>query len=78
MRANRTREVTEAVRDRIRSGQYRPGARIPSQSEMCDEFGVSGRTIGAAIADLRERGYVWTLPHKGTYARPSDDWREQS
>jgi DNA-binding GntR family transcriptional regulator len=72
---NKCQEITETIRGRITSGEYTPGRRIPSQSEMADEFGVSERTVAFAIAALRENGYVWTLPHKGSYARPRDHWR---
>lgn len=73
--SSRIDEVTQTLRDRIRRGEYRPRTRIPSQAEMCEEFGVSGRTIAAVIAGLRDDGYVWTLPHKGSYTRPSVDWQ---
>jgi GntR family transcriptional regulator len=68
--------VIEIVRDRITRGEFRPRRRIPSQSEMAEEFGVSGHAVWRAIAHLRERGYVWTLPNKGTYARPPEDWKD--
>lgn len=71
-----TRRVTATVRDRIRGGVYHPRGRIPSQAEMAEEFGVSGRTVALAIATLRSRGYLWTLPHKGSFVRPSDDWTD--
>lgn len=67
-------QITETIRDRITRGEYPPDRRIPSQSEMADEFGVSGRTISLAIAELRRHGYVWTLPHKGSYTRPPRHW----
>lgn len=69
-------DIVATLRDRIRSGEYRAGARIPSQAEMAEEFGVSGRTIALVIAELRDHGYLWTLPHKGSYARPRAHWRE--
>jgi hypothetical protein len=34
------------------------------------------RTIAVAIAELRGRGYLWTLPHKGSYTRPPEHWPE--
>lgn len=71
-----TQNVTSIVRDRIRNGEYRAGRRIPSQAEMATEFGVSGRTIASAIAELRDLGYLWTLPHKGSYTRPAEHWLE--
>jgi DNA-binding GntR family transcriptional regulator len=56
------------------SGEYQPGRRIPSQSEMADELGVPSRVVGLAIADLRESGYLSTLPHKGSYTLPAECW----
>jgi DNA-binding GntR family transcriptional regulator len=67
--------IADIIRERITSGQLKPRRRIPSQSEMAEEFAVSGRTIALAIASLREHNYVWTLAHKGSYARPQEDWR---
>jgi DNA-binding GntR family transcriptional regulator len=70
----RHEQIAEIIRERITSGELPPRRRIPSQSEMADEFDVSARTIAHAIASLRERNYLWTLPHKGSYARPPEDW----
>lgn len=68
-------KVTELLRERFECGDFAPRRRIPSQAEMAEEFGVSGRTISLVIACLRDQGYLWTLPHKGSYARPRKDWR---
>ena len=68
-------KVVELLRDRFERGEFAARRRIPSQAEMAEEFGVSGRTIARAIAHLRDQGYLWTLPHKGSYARPRKDWR---
>ena len=76
MSSEKAQQVLGTIRDRIHSGQYKPRRRIPSQSEMTEEFSVSGRTIAYVIGELRETGYVWTLPHKGSYARPREDWRD--
>jgi DNA-binding transcriptional MocR family regulator len=62
----------EAIRKRILSGEYQSSRRIPSQAELATEFAVPGRTIAVAIAELRGRGYLWTLPHKAaTPAHPN-------
>jgi DNA-binding GntR family transcriptional regulator len=34
---------------------------------MAEDYGVAIGTIRRAVRDLRERGIVVTLPHKGTY-----------
>lgn len=71
-----TEEITATIRDRIRSGDYRPNHRVPSQSEMAEEFGVSDRIIIRIVADLREQGYLLTLPHKGSYVLPRERWKD--
>jgi DNA-binding FadR family transcriptional regulator len=68
-------KVTELVRDRFESGEFVARRRIPSQAEMAEEFGVSRRLIAAVVRRLRDESYLWTLPHKGSYARPREDWR---
>jgi DNA-binding FadR family transcriptional regulator len=67
--------VADVIRDRITRGEFQTRRRIPSQSEMAEEFGVSGNAVWRAIACLRAQGYVWTLPNKGSYARPPEDWK---
>jgi DNA-binding FadR family transcriptional regulator len=74
--SERRTEIVAAVRGRIRGGVYLPGARIPSQSEMADEFGIAERMVGFVIAELREQGYLLTLPHKGSYVQPSEHWAD--
>lgn len=70
----RRQDVVETIRNRILSGEYRPGGRIPSQAELAGEFRVASRTIRVAIADLCGQGYVWTLPRKGTYVHTPGHW----
>ena len=68
--------ITTIVRERIRDGEYQPNRRVPSQAELAEEFHVSGRIIARAVADLRDRGYLWTLPHKGSYAGAHEHWQD--
>jgi DNA-binding GntR family transcriptional regulator len=68
-------QVAQIMRERIEKGEWKPRRRIPSQGELATEFRVSAHVVARAAAFLRSRGYLWTLPHKGSYARPSEDWR---
>jgi DNA-binding GntR family transcriptional regulator len=72
--ATQYRRIAEVLRRRIIAGEWRPRRRIPSQQALAAELGVSANTVSRAVACLRNDGYVWTLPHKGSYARPSEDW----
>lgn len=52
--------ITLAVelRSRIRSGVLRVGEPIPSESELCREFGSSRGPVRQALAALREEGLI--------------------
>lgn len=53
-RGQRThREVADALRERIRSGELRPGQRMPTQAGLAEEFGVERGTIREALAILK-------------------------
>ena len=55
---------------RIAAGELPPGAMLRGERAMAEEYGVSVSTVRRAVRDLRERGLVVTLPHKGTYVAP--------
>lgn len=55
-------KVADDLRDRIRTGTYPPGTRIPSRTQLCSEFDVSDIVIGRAMMLLRAEGLVESLP----------------
>jgi GntR family transcriptional regulator len=59
--------VADDVERRIASGEYAPGSMLPGERAMAEEQGVAIGTVRRAVAELRERGIVVTLPHKGTF-----------
>lgn len=60
-------KVADHLEARIRSGDLRPGARLPGERDLALDYGVSIGTVRRATDVLRERGAVVTLPAKGTY-----------
>jgi GntR family transcriptional repressor for pyruvate dehydrogenase complex len=53
-------QVVARLEQRIRSGEIVPGDRLPSERELCAEFGVSRAVLREAIARLKSDGYVET------------------
>lgn len=61
------RRIFETVRQRIQTGDFRPGDRIPSDSELVREFGASRPTVAKALQELERAGFVRRKTGSGTY-----------
>jgi DNA-binding GntR family transcriptional regulator len=61
------RQVADILRRRITSGKYKADTRIPTESELVDEFEVARSTARRAVGVLREEGLVYTVPNRGSY-----------
>ncbi|MEU7595988.1 winged helix-turn-helix domain-containing protein [Streptomyces sp. NPDC039022] len=63
----RWRQVARVIRERIEDGVYQPGARVPSVTEMLDEFGISTSTGQKVHRGLRAEGLIYTEPGVGSF-----------
>ncbi|MCF6277247.1 MAG: GntR family transcriptional regulator [Anaerolineales bacterium] len=71
MRVIRSKPISEQVntilRERIRNTTYAPGRRLPSESELSGEFGVSRATVRTVLAKLAVEGLILRKQGDGTY-----------
>jgi GntR family transcriptional regulator len=61
--------VKSMLRSRILSGEIGTGQQLPTQAELCREFGVSRITITRALNDLEMEGLVERRQGVGTFVR---------
>lgn len=64
------RQIAAWVIERIENGELQPDRPIPSEKTLMQEFeGVARTTVRRAVNYLREQGYVYTVPQRGTYVK---------
>ncbi len=69
-------QVFEVLSRDIHAGRYQPGQKLPSEAALVNRFGVSRITVGRAVHDLQERGYVERFAGSGTYvSKPAKESR---
>lgn len=70
----RWRQLMEVLRKRILDGTYLPRTKIPSFTQLTQEFGVGMNTVRHAITDLEAQGYVLPVSSLGTFVRAQEEW----
>ena len=63
--------ILDALRESVISGEYREGARLPSETDLVRRFGVSRMTIVKAFKELQQQGLVVRRPGSGTFVAPN-------
>lgn len=61
-------QIKETLKGQILNGEYAPYQRMPSESELMANFGVSRITVRQALRDLHSEGLIFTSQGKGTFA----------
>ena len=71
-REKRFKQVVHFVEDRIRSGEYRIGDRIPSVNAWGIRFGLSRSSVFLAMDELKSRGLIQAEPSVGYFVASSE------
>lgn len=60
-------QIEQKLAERIASGSLRPGAQLPPEHALAEDFGVNRHTVRQAIAGLSARGLVRVAHGRGTF-----------
>lgn len=60
-------QLESVLKQRMQGGDYAVGDRIPTEPELCEEFGVSRITVRRAIQDLVDEGLLKKIRGRGTF-----------
>ncbi|OKI64373.1 GntR family transcriptional regulator [Micromonospora sp. CB01531] len=63
------RQLADLLRNLITSGDLAPGASLPSELRLAQEYGLSRTSVRQAISLLRSEGLVIVQPPRGTFVR---------
>lgn len=64
-------EISSQLLQGITTGRFPVGALLPTELEMCEQFGASRYTIRAVLQDLQEKGLVSRRKNVGTRVEAS-------
>ncbi|MEV8468078.1 FadR/GntR family transcriptional regulator [Fluviibacterium sp. DFM31] len=60
-------QVYRQLLDKIRFGNFAMGERLPSEAELCSEYGVSRPVVRAALSKLRDSGLIVSRRGAGSF-----------
>ncbi|MEV7024420.1 winged helix-turn-helix domain-containing protein [Kitasatospora sp. NPDC093558] len=71
------RQIVTTLKTEIQAGRWQPGGQLDTEKALCERFGVARKTLRRALGSLREEGWIFTVPHRGTFvANPLPDTTE--
>ncbi|WP_137145958.1 FadR/GntR family transcriptional regulator [Mycolicibacterium sp. CR10] len=67
MEKSLAQRVVSGLKDKIFAGDLRPGQKLPSETELIEEFGVSRTVVREAVTRLRAEGLIETFQGRGSF-----------
>jgi DNA-binding GntR family transcriptional regulator len=64
--------IVYALAEKIKSGELKPGDRVPGVTELVEIYSVSHSTARRALAKLKDMGLTDTVPGYATFVRLPD------
>jgi GntR family transcriptional regulator len=68
--------IREDLRERILGGAWQPHDRVPSESALMAQYGVSRITVRQALGDLESARLIFKVPGKGSFVASAKPFQE--
>ncbi|MGF1682776.1 GntR family transcriptional regulator [Photobacterium makurazakiensis] len=63
------RQIADAIREKIKTGDYKSGEALPTEAQLREEFSVSRVTVRQALKLLVEQDVLNSIQGSGTYVK---------
>lgn len=60
-------QLKSSLLEKVQTKVWSPGQQIPSERELCEEYGVSRMTVREVLKELVQQGYLVRKQGKGTF-----------
>lgn len=68
-----SQQIAATLRAEIKTGQFAPGEKLPSQHDLVERFSVARETIKAALRKLQDERLIVTRQGSGTFVRANTE-----
>lgn len=71
---NLSQRMTHALGRAIVCGEYNRDESLPTEADLCSQFGVSRSAVREAVKMLSAKGLISSRPRQGIRILPEEDW----
>lgn len=71
---NLSQRMTQELGRAIVCGEYSRDESLPTEAELCEQFGVSRSAVREAVKMLSAKGLITSRPRQGIRILPEEDW----
>lgn len=71
---NLTQQLVHTLGEAIANGRYKSGDGLPSEADLCDEYGISRSATREAIKMLTAKGLITSRPRQGIRVQAQERW----
>lgn len=60
-------QLKQIIIDKIQSGELKADNKLPTESEFCQQYGVSKAPVRQALSELEDKNYIYKIRGKGSF-----------